>query len=238
MSSYEGNDGWSKQYYIGIKNFKYEEFLENINFEHIFYTLFVDGSFYNNIKTNQIKYDDNIILYKIMNSDCSLNITNVNNTVTHLQPIIINSNKSKNKCIAIWIRNTNKWTFRNTKIETYQSVFNYCINNNITCYVFMDLLPIELPNSEYIINSTDRFKNRPNWDNFLNILSKCDFYIGSNSGSSEFVLFNAKINILLDSLCEVAINNEIQNKNKEEGYYFDVINFTDQFATLMNNYYK
>lgn len=238
MSSYEGNNGYAKQYIIGIKNFKYEELLEKINFQHIFYTLFVDGSYHNNIKSNQITYNNNIILYKIMNNDCSIYITSDYNIITHSEPFIINSNKSNNRCIAIWIRNTNKWNFRNTRIETYQSVFNYCINNNITCYVFMDLLPIELPNSKYIINSTNRFKNRPNWDNFLNILSKCDFYIGSDSGSSEMVFLNIKINILVDSLNEVSIIKEIQNKNKEEGYYCDFINFTNQFATIMNNYYK
>jgi len=240
MPSYEGNDGWATQYTVGMKNFKYEELLEKINFEHIFYTLFLTGACHVNIKTNynHISYNNNIILYKVLNNDCSFYITNNYDTLTHSQPFIINSNKSKNKCIAIWIRNSNKWPFRNTQIDTYHSVFNYCINNNIICYVFMDLLPIELPDSKYIINSTDRFKNRPNWDNFLNILSKCDFYIGSDSGSSEMVFLNAKINILLDKIYHIPMMINIQNKNKKEGYYCDVINFTNQFATIMNNYYK
>lgn len=241
MSSYEDNDGCAMQYTRGMKNFKYEELLEKINFKHIFYTLFADGSVFANKKNNydNIPHNSNIILYEILNNNYSVYIRFSYDNLTYSQPFIINSNKSKNKCIAIWIRNTNKWPGRNMLIETYESVFNYCINNNITCYVFMDLIQIELPNSKYIINSTNRFKNRPNWDNFLNILSKCDFYIGSNSGSSEIVLFNAKINMLFESIetCN-SIFNKIRNKNKEDGYYCDIYNIKDQFALIMNDYYK
>jgi hypothetical protein len=240
IPSYYGNDGFAIQYNTGMINFKYEELLEKINFQHIFYTLLADGCSYSNIKTNYnvIQYPIDIILYKVFNNDCSLCITPTFDNLTHSQPFIINSNKSKNKCIAIWIRNTTKHTFRNTRMETYQTVFNYCINNNITCYVFMDLLEVELPNSKYIINCTDRFKNRPNWDNFLNTLSKCDFYIGSDSGSSEIVFLNATINILLDSSINFQMNKTIENKNKEKGYHCDSINFQHQFALIMDEYYK
>lgn len=240
MPSYEGNDGWASQYTNGMINLKYEELLEKINFKHIFYTLFVNGFSFVNKKHNyeKISYNSNVILYEIFNNNYSYCINNKSN-LNYSQPFIINSNKSKNKCIAIWIRNTNKWPQRNTLTETYKSVFDYCINNNITCYVFMDLLEIELPTSNYIINSTDRFKNRPNWDNFLNILSKCDFYIGSDSGSSEIVLLNVKINMLFQSFdSNNYVFNKIINKNKEDGYYCDIYNIKEQFALIMNDYYK
>ena len=37
----------------------------------------------------------------------------------------------KTRNIAIWIRNTDKHPDRNTLITTYETVFNYCIENKI-----------------------------------------------------------------------------------------------------------
>lgn len=239
-TSYNGNDGWAIQYIRGIKNDRYEELINRLNFENVFYTLHADGSFNYNKQNgyNRIHYNNHINLYKIMNNECNVYIP-VRYTSNPYANTIITNNKSIKKCIAIWIRNTNKHPFRNTKPETYNTVFNYCMNNNIICYVFLDLQPIELPKSIFIKNCTDRFKNRPNWDNFLNVLSTCDFYIGSDSGSSEFVLLNIKMNCLFDNYNEFHLPHtvEISNKNKEEGYICENIDFSSQFANIMDNFY-
>ena len=41
---------------------------------------------------------------------------------------------------------------------------------------------------DYLINIFIlEYKNRPNFDNFLNICNECDWYIGCGSGSTEFI---------------------------------------------------
>lgn len=241
ISSYYDNDGWALQYIRGIINYEYEEILNRIDFENIFYTLSLDGSYHYNKKNgfNPIFYNNHINLYKIMNNECSIYIPLYYGITPYANNIITND-KVKKRNIAIWIRNTNKHPFRNTYLETYNTVFNYCIINNINCYVFLDLLPVELPESIYIKNCTERFKNRPNWDNFLNILSNCDFYIGSDSGSSEFVLLNIKINCLFDNYDNNYLIHlkEIKEKNKDDGYFCKKINFPLEFASIMDDFYK
>jgi len=239
-TSYNGNDGWSVQYIRGIKNDNYEDLINKMNFESIFYTLHLDGSNHYN-KQNGYKgigYCNHINLYKLLNNENIYYIPDHYTTNPYAKPMIIND-KTKKRCVAIWIRNTNKHPFRNTKPETYNTVFNYCIANNITCYVFLDLQPIELPESIFIKNCTDRFKNRPNWDNFLNVLSNCDFYIGSDSGSSEIVLLNIKMNCLFDNYYEYHLPHtiEISNKNKQDGYICENIDFPSRFSRIMNDFY-
>ena len=160
---YEGNDGWNPQYYIGSDYIEYENMLDMMEFKNIFYTLHCPGAIYIN-KINKCSSDGNIIIAKVNNNHLTIN--NIFNHICNTFNIITMDTSTTKKiynAICIWIRNTNKWPERNMSPYTYNSIFNYCISNNIKCYVFQDLIPISLPINDYIINSTDRYKNRPNF---------------------------------------------------------------------------
>ena len=211
---YQGNDGWSLEYIRGLHCDKYEKMLEEINFENIFYTLHCDGSRFIN-KKGWKHVNNNFEPYKINNIDFSF---------SSIQHWIDNNlfieekeyNSYTNNAISIWIRNTNKWTQRNMKPFIYNAIFNYCINNKKKCYVFQDLIPIKLPNNEYIIDSTIRFKQRPDFDNFLNICNKCDIFIGPDSGATEFILAYSKTNVKCTSIptpCQKQLLMKRNNKN-------------------------
>ena len=184
---YQGNDGWKLEYIRGLHCIEYENILDMMEFKNIFYTLHCDGARYIN-KINWSYHDGNIIIAKVSNNHLTINnifnhIRNTFNIIT----IDTNGNKKIYNAICIWIRNTNKWSEKNMSPYAYNSIFDYCISNKIKCYVFQDLIPIDLPINDYIIDSTDRYKNRPNFDNFLDISNKCDYYIGCDSGSTEFI---------------------------------------------------
>jgi hypothetical protein len=235
--SYSGNDGSALQYIRGITCKQYEDILDKIDFQNIFYTLHLDGSRYIN-KIDSVVFSGAMHLYKIMNENCVVHDV-TNPTPSFCLPIPQYDSKRKTRKIGIWIRNTNKHEFRNMLPDTYNTVFNYCMQNQIICNVFMDLVPIELPKSDFIINCTNRFKNRPNWDVFLQILNDCDFYIGTDSGSSEFVLLNAKLNCLFDrNIRSQKQLNEIVSANHQQGLICKKICFPTEFATIMNEYYR
>jgi len=146
----------------------------------------------------------------------------------------------KTRNIAIWIRNTDKHPDRNTLITTYETVFNYCIENKIYCNVFLDIIPIELPNSEFIINKTQITKTSINWDNYIEIINNCDFFIVSDSGATEFILANTNINILYDRDLNYNFFKYLQiivNKKQEDGIICKLINFPLEFNKIMDNYY-
>ena len=184
---YEGNDGWNPQYYIGSDYIEYENMLDMMEFKNIFYTLHCPGASYIN-KINTCSSDGNIIIAKINNKNITINnIANYIRNTFNIVTIDTNGNKKIYNAICIWIRNTTKWPHRNMSPDAYNSIFNYCISNKIKCYVFQDLIPIDLPINDYIIDSTDRYRNRPNFDKYLDICNKCDYYIGCDSGSTEFI---------------------------------------------------
>ena len=70
-------------------------------------------------------------------------------------------------------------------------LFLYTINS----YLFDEINSDETLD-DYIINTTKRHHNNPDFDNFLNILNNCDFYIGSDSGSTEFALAYSNTRVL------------------------------------------
>ena len=129
--------------------------------------------------------------------------------------------------ISIYIRNSTKWPHKNISPEIYNTLFDYCISNNKTCYVFQDLMPVVLPNHPNIIDSTTRFKNRLDFDNFIKISNDCDVYLGEDSGPIYLLLHQNK-NIL--KLCTSNIqynnNNVINNVNK------------NKLIDILNNFYK
>jgi hypothetical protein len=248
--NYYGCDGCASNYTRGIRSKCYEAILKECNFSNLFFTLNCDGGFYyNNSTTFDETYEtktefDYICLYKIDNINIYLESLKHNsfiNLYKYKKSDIIRDFNIKTRNIAIWIRNTNKHTYRNTLKSTYETVFDYCIQNKIYCNVFLDLIPTELPNNEYIINRTERYKNRPNWDNILEIVNDCDFYIGSNSGSTEFILSNSKVNLLYDQDLNYPYFKylyTIINKKKEEGFICELINFPKDFANILNMYYN
>jgi len=218
---YQGSDGRSLEYIRGLHCDEYEKMLEEINFQTIFYTLHCDGSRYINKKG--WGYTNNCIKpYKINNIDFS--ISSIQNWMDN--NLFIENKESPsltNNAIAIWIRNTNKWPERNIGATIYDPVFEYCILNKKKCYVFQDLIPIDLPNSEYIIDSTIRFKQRPDFDNFVDICNKCDYFIGADSGPIHL------LNVLKTSTRNICISNHRLFKN---------IIISGSPITIINNYYK
>jgi hypothetical protein len=190
-NSYEGNDGWDLTYIRGIHSKKYEDILLKMNFKNLFYTLHLDGARY--INSHGCNKG---IIYKINNENVIFNV--IHNQFCADNSVIRNKNikDKKTNNIAIWIRNTNKWPHRNTPEDVYKTLFDFCINNDKKCYVFQDLNPVLLPSHENIIDSTDRFKNRPNFDKFLEICNNIDIYVGADSGSTLALVYS-DINALI-----------------------------------------
>lgn len=221
-TSYIGNNGWDLVYIRGIHSDIYENILTDMNFSNIFYTLHVDGSRYINIygcNTGKIYMinNNNITFENIQNSICLNSIKIVD------KPHKINKTNS----IAIWIRNSNKWDIKNTNKQYYETLFDYCIKNNKICYVFQDLIPIDIPNSNYIIDCTTRIKNRPDFDNFIRICNNCDIFIGADSGPI-YLLIHQPISIL--KICYHSLQ-YIDNNTKH--------NISDEHALLnvLNEFY-
>ena len=211
-NSYYGNDGWDLTYIRGIHSALYEKILLEMNFSNIFYTLHVDGSRYINLHgcNNGYLYKvnkQNVVFHNINNFTC---INAINNIFTE------NRAEHVTNKIVIWIRNTNKWPHKNIPNDYYNALFKYCILNNKICYVFQDIVPIELPIHDNIIECNERFKNRPNYDTFVKICSECDIYIGADSGPT-YLLMHQSIKIL--KICNGPVvytnNTVISNINNE-----------------------
>tara|TARA_B110000208_G_scaffold192020_1_gene261850 strand:- start:7780 stop:8784 length:1005 start_codon:yes stop_codon:yes gene_type:complete len=218
---YQGNDGWRLEYIRGLHCDEYEKMLEEIKFENIFYTLHCDGSRYIN-KKGWTNTDGCIKPYKINNTDFSLaSIQNWMENNLFIEEKEYNS--YTNNAISIWVRNTNKWPQRNMQPVIYNAVFDYCINNKKKCYVFQDLIPIKLPNNEYIIDSTIRFKQRPDFDNFIDICNKCDYFIGADSGPIHL------LNVLKTSNRNICLCNHRLLKN---------IIISNNPIDIIKNYYE
>lgn len=176
-NSYTGNDGWDLVYIRGLHSKEYEDILLEMNFSNIFYTLHVDGSRYINLHGCNNGY-----IYKINNTDIVFNNINDYTCINSIKICEKPKKLNKKNNIAIWIRSSNKWPGKNTPKNYYESLFNYCITNNKICYVFQDLIPVDLPCHTNIIDCTKRIKNRPDFDNFITVCSDSDIFIGSDSG--------------------------------------------------------
>jgi hypothetical protein len=184
-NEYTGTDGWDLTYIRGVHYEEYEEMLEKLQFDNIFYTLHCDGARLINKYNHQFRNAGNFIMYKCAGSlvhesaaDNDMLMMYKQNTIPALpsQPVKLNNK------IAIWIRNTNKWPDRNMPPTVYLYLFDYCIKHKITLYVFQDLTPVKLPSSEYIVECNDRINNIPDFDKFKKICDDCCVYIGVSSG--------------------------------------------------------
>ena len=225
---YEGTDGWDLVYIRGIYCKQYEDILLKLDFKNIFYTLHVDG--YRFINSYGCNYGDNHgVVYKIDD----INVTFPKLTYTYFISISVSRNKSikneKTNKVAVWIRSTNKWPEKNMPENYYKTLFNFCINNNKVCYVFQDLLPVELPKHENIIDCTNRFKNRPNFDEFFNISNTVDIFFGADSGATQFLAYSSTSALVVcftELLC-VRDKNIICNVSTGEN-----------LTNLLKNYYQ
>lgn len=239
-NSYCGNDGWALQYIRGTSSQTYESIIDTMNFTNLFFTLHVDGSYYIN-RINVKQENESICLYKIQSNN--FYIDSIKSCINHCRSTTMinnkNNNINKSKNIAIWIRNTNKWCTRNMKPSTYNTIFRYCIEKHIKCHIFLDLIPVEIPDNQYLIDCTNRLKNRPNWDEFINILTNCDFYIGSDSGSSELVLLSLNINCLFDANIRNMSNlNNVMIEKRRNGLICKTINFESELYNILDTYYN
>ena len=209
-NSYVGNDGWDLVYIRGIHSKVYEDILLEMKFSNIFYTLHVDGSRYINLHGCNNGY-----IYKVNNTNVVIN--NIDNKVcinkiNLIQNFDKRNNTNKTNNIVIWARNSNKWPGKNINKDNYETLFNYCIKNNKKCYVFQDLIPIEMPNHTNIIDCTKREKNRPDYDNFIKVCSDSDIFIGADSGP-YYLLIHHSIPIMkmIYGNVQYSDNNTISN---------------------------
>lgn len=180
---YSGNDGFNTSYTLGVHSDLYEKILLDMNFSNIFYTLHVDG-----VKFINLHGCNNGYICKINNQNLIFNNININTCINSIHICEKYEKRPISNKIVIWIRNTNKWTDRNINPEYYKSLFQYCILNNKICCVFQDLIPIELPKHNNIIDCTTRVKNRPNFDYFIDLCNESDIFIGSDSGPNIFII--------------------------------------------------
>jgi hypothetical protein len=224
-NSYCGNDGCDLVYIRGMHSKEYENVLLDMNFSDIFYTLHVDGSrFINSHGCN------NGYMYKINNENIIYHNINNNTCFTHMNVVKPTIKRAKTNKIVIWIRNTNKWEYKNTKEDYYNCLLEYCIKNDKMCYVFQDVTPVTLPIHCNIIDCTSRIKNRPDFDNFINICSDSDIYIGSDSGPIYLLLHQ---NIDIVKICHDKLVAYVNDENT-----FNNINNTDNLISILDNYFS
>jgi hypothetical protein len=174
------NDGWDLYYIKGLHNADYESMIGSMNFDSIFFTTHLDGSRLVNCQNWAFMDNRNAIVYRINNVLTTKNLNDITNSI-----IIPKQKKSfiKNNRITLCIRNTNKWPQRNMPLSIYSQVILYCIRNKIYVYVIQDLIPIDLPPSEYVIECNYRVNNLPNLDKYREIYNECCLFIGCCSGS-------------------------------------------------------
>jgi len=91
----------------------------------------------------------------------------------------------KNDNIACFIRNTNKHANRNLPPSIYNLLINYCMCNNKHLYIFLDLLPVDIKECEYVHIVNIRENGVLLIDKFIDICNDCYLFVGSASGISE-----------------------------------------------------
>lgn len=225
--SYSGNDGWNLYYIRGIYNNNYENILQNLNLNNIFYTTHHDGSrIINNINYRYCNSTYRMIIAKYNGSDLYYNL---NDDIPQLLKPNMSATNTINNNIVIWIRNTNKWPSRNMPPEIYNTLFMYCITNKKHLYVFMDLIPVEYPDNEYIHICDFRENNIPMFDKFVEVCNNAYIYVGVDSGSSEIAITYTNVNIICYSM---------SNLMKLSRPVFHVPNSDELISTLNNLYNK
>ena len=196
-SKYSGNDGWDLNYIRGTHSEEYEKIINELNFSNIFFTTHYDGSRVINSKLTSLSNDDDLSLGLINNIPfntvrkyCIRNYYRKNNETKN----------NKNDHMAIWIRNTNKHPARNISPDIYNSVFNYCNENKKHLHVFLDLIPVDVVETEFIHIMNIREDNIPLFDKFVDICKDCYIFIGSDSGPAQIISNFTKTNLIMVSL--------------------------------------
>ena len=213
-NEYTGSDGWDLTYTRGVHYDEYEEMLEKLQFDNIFYTLHCDGAQLINKYNYATRSPGNLMMYKCdgflgYESAASNDMLMLykKNTIHSLPTQHVKLNDK----ISVWIRNTNKWPDRNMPPTVYSYLFDYCIKHKKTLYVFQDLTPVKLPPSEYIVECNYRINNIPDFDKFKEICDDCCVYIGVASGPLYIV--NTTCNIYT-----ICINGDYHQYFNENAY--------------------
>lgn len=221
---YSGQNGEHAYYSIGTRNIEYETMINNLSFSNIFYTTHHNGAIIaNNVNSAYVYLNDigssDMVFGKLNNTNF---ICHSSNQYNYFKKNKIISNK-KNDTITIAIRNTNKHSFKNMTSNIYENIFKYCIENKKKLNVFMDLNPVNIPESEYIKIYSYREQNQPMFDIFVKSCKESYIYIGCDSGTSEIASAYTNANIIIcNSPGTKYLREHIYCKNENE--IIDAIN--------------
>jgi hypothetical protein len=229
---YSGNDGTNLFYNRGTYSEPYETMITCLELTNIFNTTRSDGLrlFDNMNNFTDIRESNNKIFGLIDNKPfmCSGSYHYMVDMTVEIYNKKKLELKNKNDNIMIFIRNTSKHTHRNINKDIYEGLFQYCIDNKKHLYVCLDLIPVTLPENEFIHNCNIREDGVLLIDTIIDICNKCYIYIGADSGITEICNLYTSTNILCTQksflLKKINNNPEICNSN-------------DLISTL-NNVYK
>lgn len=187
---YSGKDGWKLPFSCNYD--KINSVLENLKLKSYIYSTIINGTWIFNKryayehkqKNNNYLKGKSIEIGLLNGNPYTITNKNIDNEYMKLK-IDKYFDRSKLNRYAIWIRNSNKWIERNFKKEIYLKIFEHCISNNIYLYVFQDIIKIDLPNNEYIIDCAIRYDNCINVDKFVDICNNCSIFFGCVSGTTH-----------------------------------------------------
>jgi hypothetical protein len=221
--AYNGKDGWDNYYTVGIHNDEYENMIDSFNFKNILYTLHNEGGSFS-VKNQVYGWGSQPILGKINNEPYSLPTVSIQD---YFKPNI-NLTTIKNDKIGCFIRNTNKHPDRNLSSNIYVTLINYCIINKKHLYIFQDLQPVDIQESEYVHICNIRENGVLLIDKFIDICKDCYIYVGADSGATEICSTYTDCNVLM---YKSAFNISIKNENI-------IFNSSEELINNIDNLYK
>jgi len=195
---YSGTDGWNIFYLKGAVNQAYEDMIDSLKFSNIFYTARCDGASTHSKNITMSSCTNDMYPFALLNNNemmFNLELGKFWGT-NHAKPI---KTTEKSDNIAIFIRNTNKWPERNMPSDIYTALFNYCIANKKHLYIFLDLIPVDIPESEFLHCPNIREGGLLLIDEIINICNKSYIFIGADSGITEICELYSKTNVLCTS---------------------------------------
>ena len=199
-SFYAGENGFDLHYLRGTHDTEYEAYINSCNFKNCIYTLRPDGL--GIVTPHSVTLNSPRSLFtagKLQGQpfNCPTDFKELSSKLlVYNPPKPRKTVEMKNNKIAIWVRMTNKDPQRNFSVIVLDALFDYCIANKIYLYIFLDLIPIPVRESEYIIVCN---REEHTWDAFVKICSECYLYIGCSSGTSEMVYAYTDTHLLLYS---------------------------------------
>jgi hypothetical protein len=94
-------------------------------------------------------------------------------------------------------------------LNIYGTLINYCIENKKHLYIFQDLQPVNIQESEYIHICNIRENGVLLFDKFIDICKDCYIYVGADSGATDICSTYTDCNVLMyKSAWKVSIKNE------------------------------